>query len=238
MHRGLAGLQQYIQHLLSNKSPHRQHANQAATWLHVRISPGVSSCWTCSILRVMQKKGSMVCMWLQGDSRLVTAAGDHTLAVWDTAHARQDLVCRGHRGSVKAVTRHSANPHIFASGAALQIDFSMSRAKFRHQMFVPSLYASWLLFHSSTSVACLSLVEKGGERSSCAMSQVCCNCAYAVTGRFGENVLQYFFWENTHNTGAFVGRRKAWHEATSALCMPESAALLGRMASAACARSL
>ena len=48
---------------------------------------------------------------------MLTASGDQTVALWDTAHADQLASFRGHSGSVKAVCPLPAAPAVFASGA-------------------------------------------------------------------------------------------------------------------------
>ena len=53
---------------------------------------------------------------LQDDTRILTASGDQTLAMWDTGRAGCLGVFKGHHGSVKCVCTKPACPDVFASG--------------------------------------------------------------------------------------------------------------------------
>lgn len=54
---------------------------------------------------------------LQDDTRLVTASGDKTVAMFDTIVSARVAVFRGHRGSVKSIRPWAACPGVLASGA-------------------------------------------------------------------------------------------------------------------------
>ena len=58
-------------------------------------------------------------MWglMQGDTRMLTASGDQSLALWDTLSARRVSTFHGHGGSVKSVCPMPACHDVFASGA-------------------------------------------------------------------------------------------------------------------------
>ncbi|KAL0019055.1 hypothetical protein WJX79_000368 [Trebouxia sp. C0005] len=55
--------------------------------------------------------------WCKDDTRILTASGDQTLAMWDTGRAGCLGVFKGHHGSVKCVCTKPACPDVFASGA-------------------------------------------------------------------------------------------------------------------------
>lgn len=55
---------------------------------------------------------------LQDDTRMLTASGDQSVGVWDTQLARLISVgggSKGHGGSVKTVSYHPRQAHVFAS---------------------------------------------------------------------------------------------------------------------------
>lgn len=54
--------------------------------------------------------------WTRGDTRLLTASGDRTVAVWDTLDATRVATGVGHAGSVKSVAPRPGAPDVFASG--------------------------------------------------------------------------------------------------------------------------
>lgn len=54
---------------------------------------------------------------MQGDTRMLTASGDQSLALWDTLSARRVSAFHGHGGSVKSVCPMPACHDVFASGA-------------------------------------------------------------------------------------------------------------------------
>eukprot|EP00884_Botryococcus_braunii_P004829 jgi/Botrbrau1/14347/Bobra.0014s0004.1 len=54
--------------------------------------------------------------WSQDDTRMLTASGDQSVGVWDTQLARCISFCGGHDGSVKTVSYHPQQLHVFASG--------------------------------------------------------------------------------------------------------------------------
>ncbi|KAI8476372.1 MAG: WD40-repeat-containing domain protein [Monoraphidium minutum] len=55
--------------------------------------------------------------WAKNDSLLYTASGDHYVGVWDTHTAALRCYCKGHAGSVKAVSAHGSQTDVLASGA-------------------------------------------------------------------------------------------------------------------------
>ncbi len=59
--------------------------------------------------------------YLQDDTRILTASGDQTLAMWDTGRAGCLGVFKGHHGSVKCVCTKPACPDVFASGHPQQL---------------------------------------------------------------------------------------------------------------------
>lgn len=62
-------------------------------------------------------QGMRVAASLQSDTRLVTASGDKTVAMFDTITAAPLAVFAGHRGSVKTCRPWDACPGVLASGA-------------------------------------------------------------------------------------------------------------------------
>ncbi len=58
---------------------------------------------------------------LQDDTRILTASGDQTLAMWDTGRAGCLGMFKGHHGSVKCVCTKPACPDVFASGDPQQM---------------------------------------------------------------------------------------------------------------------
>ncbi|KAJ3052975.1 hypothetical protein HK097_005284 [Rhizophlyctis rosea] len=53
--------------------------------------------------------------WTADDTHLVTASGDQTARVWNVETRKVVKIFRGHGCSIKSVTGHAQNPHIFAT---------------------------------------------------------------------------------------------------------------------------